>query len=427
MPVACPTRRRFAYRLRVAPAALQGTPVALPVRSLTPAPPDPILGLTEAFRADARAEKVNLAVGVYVDDTGVTPVIGSVLEAERRLLEKAGPKGYLPIDGRPGFKNAVRDLIFTPDHEIVKSGRSATAQTPGGTGALRVAADFLLQTGSSKTIWLSEPTWPNHPQLFTIAGFTLRTYPYLDASGRNVDESGMLGALRSAVPGDVLLLHGSCHNPSGVDPDQETWAAIGEAVIERELLPIVDFAYQGFGFGLREDADWLTGLARPGMEFLVCTSYSKNFALYNERVGALTIVAADPGRAASALSHLKIAIRSNYSNPPAHGADIVETILTDPALRARWEVDLAAMRNRILGNRAALVEALVAANVPGNWDPIRHQRGMFALLALSDEQVARLRAEFGVFVVGRGRINVAGLTAANLPRVVQAVKAVIEG
>jgi aspartate/tyrosine/aromatic aminotransferase len=401
--------------------------VALPARSLTPAAPDPILGLSEAFKADTRPDKVNLSVGVYVDDSGVTPVIPSVLEAERRLLAKAGSKGYLPIDGRPGYKAAVRDLIFGTDHEIVTSGRSATAQTPGGTGALRVAADFLLQSGSSKTIWLSEPTWPNHPQLFSMAGFALRSYPYLDESGRKLDVGKLLGALRTAVPGDVVLLHGSCHNPSGVDPDQETWAAIGEIIAERELIPIVDFAYQGFGFGLREDADWLAGLARPGLEFLVCTSYSKNFALYNERVGALTIVAADPARAAAALSHLKITIRSNYSNPPAHGGDIVETILTDAALRAVWEVDLAVMRNRILGNRAALVEALDAADVPGNWDPIRHQRGMFALLGLSAGQVASLRDDFGVYVVGRGRINVAGLTPANLPRVVAAVKAVIEG
>jgi len=401
--------------------------VALPSRSLTPAAPDPILGLAESFKADTRAGKVNLSVGVYVDDSGVTPVIPSVLEAERRLLEKAGSKGYLPIDGRPGFKAAVRDLIFGADNEIVTSGRSATAQTPGGTGALRVAADFLLQTGSAKTIWLSEPTWPNHPQLFTMAGFALRTYPYLDETGRKLDVGRMLGALRTAVPGDVVLLHGSCHNPSGVDPDPETWAAIGEIIIQRELLPVVDFAYQGFGFGLREDADWLTGLARPGLEFLVCSSYSKNFALYNERVGALTIVAADPGRAAAALSHLKIAIRSNYSNPPAHGGDIVETILTDAVLRARWEVDLAEMRNRILGNRAALVDALVAADVPGQWEPLRHQRGMFALLGLSSDQVARLRDEFAVYVVGRGRINVAGLTGGNMAHVVAAVKAVIEG
>jgi len=379
----------------------------------------------ETFKADGRLEKVNLSVGVYVDDSGVTPVIPSVLNAERRLVEKAGSKGYLPIDGRPGFKAAVRDLVFGGDHEIVASGRSATAQTPGGTGALRVAADFLLQAGSSKTIWLSEPTWPNHPQLFTLAGFALRTYPYLTESGRDVDRSGMLGTLRSAVPGDVVLLHGSCHNPSGVDPDVETWATLGEIVAERELLPVVDFAYQGFGFGLREDADWLAGLARPGLEFLVCSSYSKNFALYNERVGALTVVAADPARAAAALSHIKIAIRSNYSNPPAHGGDIVETILTDAALRAQWEVDLAVMRNRILGNRAALVDALVAAGVPGLWEPIRRQRGMFALLGLSADQVARLREEFAVYVVGKGRINVAGLTTANLPHVVSSLKAVM--
>ncbi|HEX7492472.1 MAG TPA: amino acid aminotransferase [Candidatus Limnocylindrales bacterium] len=401
--------------------------MALPSRSLKPAPPDPILGLAESFKADTRPHKVNLSVGVYVDDSGTTPLIPSVSEAERRLLAKAGSKGYLPIDGRPGYKSSVRDLIFGADHEIVASGRSVTAQTPGGTGALRVAADFLIQTGSNKTIWLSDPTWPNHPQLFSMAGFSAKTYPYLDASGRGLDVDKMLAALRTATPGDVVLLHGSCHNPSGVDPDQATWAAIGEVVAERELVPIVDFAYQGFGFGLREDADWLVGLARPGLEFLVCTSYSKNFALYNERVGALTLVAADSDRAAAALSHIKIAIRANYSNPPAHGGDIVETILTDPGLRAQWEVDLAGMRNRILGNRAALVDALVAAGVPGNWEPLRRQRGMFALLGLSADQVARLRDEFGVYVVSRGRINVAGLTAANMPTVIAAVKAVIAG
>ena len=223
--------------------------MALPSRSLAPAPPDPILGLTEAFKSDTRPGKVPLAVGVYVDETGVTPVIPSVLEAGRRILAKAGSKGYLPIDGRPGYRSAVGDLVFGVDHEIVTSGRSATAQTPGGTGALRVAADFLLQTGSSRTIWLSEPTWPNHPQLFTLAGFTTKTYPYLDESGRRLEAGKMLAALRIAAPGDVVLLHGSCHNPSGVDPDAATWAAIGEVVVERELIPVVDFAYQGSALG----------------------------------------------------------------------------------------------------------------------------------------------------------------------------------
>jgi aspartate/tyrosine/aromatic aminotransferase len=401
--------------------------VALPIRSLTPAPPDPILGLTETFRADTRPDKVNLSVGVYVDESGLTPALPSVLEAERRLLEKGGSKGYLAIDGRPGYKNAVRDLVFGPDHEIVASGRSVTAQTPGGTGALRVAADFLLQTGASRTIWLSEPTWPNHPQLFGLAGFALRTYPYLDESGRGVDVGRMLAAIRSAAAGDILLLQGSCHNPSGVDPDPETWSAIAETIVDRELVPLVDFAYQGFGFGLREDADWLAGLARPRLEFLVCSSFSKNFSLYNERVGALTVVAADAGRATSALSHVKIAIRANYSNPPAHGADIVESVLSDSVLRVQWEAELSGMRDRILGNRAALVEALVASGVPGNWGPIGHQRGMFALLGLSAEQVARLRDEFGIYMVGKGRVNVAGLTKANMPHVVAGVKAVVGG
>ncbi len=400
--------------------------MSLPIRSLTPAPPDPILGLTEAFRADPRPGKVNLAVGVYVDGAGATPVIPSVLEAERRLLERAGSKGYLPIDGRPSYRSAVRDLVFGASHEIVTSRRSVTAQTPGGTGALRVAADFLLQTGSNRVAWLSEPTWPNHPQLFSLAGFQVRGYPYLDATGRRLDVDGLLGALRSASRGDVVVLHGSCHNPSGVDPDAATWRAIADVIVERDLVPIVDFAYQGFGHGLREDADWIEGLAQPGLEFLVASSFSKNFALYNERVGALTLVAADEGRAAAALSHLKIAIRANYSNPPSHGADIVETILCDAGLRAQWEAELAGMRGRIRGNRAALVDALSSAGVAGDWEPLRNQRGMFALLGLASEQVARLRDEFAIYAVGRGRINVAGLTDTSLPVVVSALRSVLQ-
>ena len=399
----------------------------LPDRSLVPAPPDPILGLSETFRADPRPARVNLAVGVYVDDSGTTPVLPSVLEAERRLVERAASKGYLPIDGRPGYKAAVRDLVFGADHEIVGNARSATAHTPGGTGALRVAADVLAQTGAGLTVWLSEPTWPNHPMLFARAGFEVRSYPYLDPSRRRIDVDGLLGALRSAERGDVVLLHGSCHNPSGVDPDAATWEAIADVIVERDLVPIVDFAYQGFGFGIREDADWLAGLGRPGLEMLVCSSFSKSFALYTERVGALTVVAADAGRAASALSHVKAAVRANYSNPPAHGADVVETILCDAGLRPQWEAELAGMRGRILGNRAKLVDALAAAGVPGDWEPIRSQRGMFALLGLGDDQVRRLRDEFAVYLVGGGRINVAGITDANLPHVVDAVAAVIAG
>jgi aspartate/tyrosine/aromatic aminotransferase len=362
-----------------------------------------------------------------VDETGTTPVLPSVTEAERRILAAGRSKLYRPIDGEASFRDAVRDLVFTPEHEVVRSGRVAVSQTPGGTGGLRVAADFIRQTGGGGTIWMSQPTWPNHPQLFSLAGFRIREYPYTDPTGRRIDEAALLAELGEASPGDVVLLHGSCHNPTGVDPSPELWRKIGDLVEERRLMPLVDFAYQGFGDGLREDADWMDGLLRPGLELLVSTSYSKSFALYNERVGALLLVAGSAAQAAAAQSHVKIAIRSNYSNPPSHGGDIVATILADPAMRARWEVELAAMRARIKANRAALVEAISARGIPGDWAPIATQRGMFALLGLSLEQVVRLREEHAVYVVGRGRINVAGFTSTTVGPFADALGAVIAG
>jgi len=401
--------------------------VSLPARSRTPAPPDPILGLMEAYRADPRQVKVNLSSGVYVDETGITPVLPSVLEAERRILATETTKLYRPIDGDPVYRAAVRDLIFGTDHEVVTSGRSATAHTPGGTGALRVAADFLAQEGGAGIVWLPEPTWPNHPQLFSLAGYEVRTYPYLQPGEARVDIDALLGGLGAAREGDLVLLHGSCHNPTGVDPSVDDWRRIGDLLEDRHLLPIVDFAYQGFGDGLREDADWIAGVVRPGMELLIATSYSKNFALYNERVGALTLVAVDATAAESAESHVKIAIRANYSNPPAHGAEIVTTILGDPALRAQWETELAGMRGRIHANRRRLVDGLESRAIPGDWAPIARQRGMFALLGLSKEQVARLRSDHGVYVVGAGRINVAGITTANLDPFADALAKVVTG
>lgn len=401
--------------------------MSLPARSRTPAPPDPILGLMEAYRADPRQVKVNLSSGVYVDETGITPVLPSVLEAERRILATETTKLYRPIDGDPVYRAAVRDLIFGTDHEVVTSGRSATAHTPGGTGALRVAADFLAQEGGAGIVWLPEPTWPNHPQLFSLAGYEVRTYPYLQPGEARVDIDALLGGLGAAREGDLVLLHGSCHNPTGVDPSVDDWRRIGDLLEDRHLLPIVDFAYQGFGDGLREDADWIAGVVRPGMELLIATSYSKNFALYNERVGALTLVAVDATAAESAESHVKIAIRANYSNPPAHGAEIVTTILGDPALRAQWETELAGMRGRIHANRRRLVDGLESRAIPGDWAPIARQRGMFALLGLSKEQVARLRSDHGVYVVGAGRINVAGITTANLDPFADALAKVVAG
>jgi aspartate aminotransferase len=399
--------------------------VSLPSLARSPAPPDPILGLAEAFRADTRPGRINLSSGVFVDETGTTPVLPTVVEAERRLAEQSGTKLYRPIDGDTAYRELVRALMLGPDHEAVTSGRALATQTPGGTGGLRVAADLLRQTGSGQTLWMSEPTWPNHPQLFHAAGFRIHTYPYTDPTGRHIEEDALLRALGQAAPGDVVLLHGACHNPTGVDPSPDLWRRIGDVIADRRLLPLVDLAYQGFGDGLREDAAGLLELIRPGAELLVSTSFSKTFSLYAERVGAMVVIAASKADADSVQSHVKVAIRTNYSNPPAHGADIVRTILADADLRARWEVELAAMRDRIHANRRALVDALSDRSIPGDWSAIATQRGMFALLGLSTHQVARLRDEHGVYVVGHGRINVAGFTSTNLGPFADALGAVL--
>ena len=399
--------------------------MSLPSLARIPAPPDAILGLAEAYRADPRAGKINLSSGVFVDATGTTPVLETVIEAERRLATAAGTKLYRPIDGDVAYRSIVRDLVLGADHEAVTSGRALVTQTPGGTGGLRVAADLLRQTGAGGTLWMSEPTWPNHPQLFNAAGFRIRTYPYTDQTGRRIDEAALLDALGQAAPGDIVLLHGACHNPTGVDPSPELWRRIGDVVEANRLLPLVDLAYQGFGDGLTEDAAGLRELVRPGAELLVSTSFSKTFSLYAERVGAMLVIARSAEDAGAVQSHVKIAIRVNYSNPPAHGADIVRTVLADPELRARWEIELAGMRDRIKDNRRALVAALEARSIPGDWGGIAAQRGMFALLGLTTDQVARLREEHGVYVVGRGRINVAGFTQANLDPFADALGSVL--
>ena len=399
--------------------------MSLPSLARVAAPPDPILGLAEAYRNDPRPGKVNLSAGVFVDETGTTPMLATVSEAERRLAQAAATKLYRPIDGEPAYRELVRDLVLGTGHEAAASGRALATQTPGGTGGLRVAADLLRQTGASETLWMSEPTWPNHPQMFHAAGFKIRTYPYTDATGRRIDEAAMLDALGQASPGDIVLLHGACHNPTGVDPSADLWRRIGDLVEERRLLPLVDLAYQGFGDGLREDAAGLLELVRPGAELLVSTSFSKTFSLYSERVGAMLVVARTAADANAVQSHVKAAIRVNYSNPPAHGADVVRTILADAELRPRWEVELAAMRARIKDNRRALVAALEARRIPGDWGGIATQRGMFALLGLSAQQVATLKDEHGVYVVGKGRINVAGFTPDNLDPFADALATVI--
>ena len=390
---------------------------------LEPRAPDAILGLMEHFRADDRPDKVSLASGVYVDESGTTPVLDTVREAEARILASQTTKVYKPIGGDPAYTGPVRDLIFGADHAAVSDGRVETMHTPGGTGALRVAGDLVAAISPSASVWLSTPTWPNHPQVFGAAGLPVRTYPYLGADGE-LDISALLGVLRAVPAGDVVVLHGCCHNPTGIDPSPAQWELIAEALAEAGALPLLDFAYQGFADGLEQDATGLRALLARDRTMFVASSFSKNFALYDERVGALSIVGSDPAETSTLLSHAKGVIRSNYSNPPAHGGEIVATVLTDPTLRDQWIAEVGTMRDRINGNRASFVAALQAAGAPGNHEALMRQRGMFSLLPLGEERVARLRDEFGVYVVGKGRVNVAGLTASNIEPVCRAIAAV---
>ncbi|OUC09156.1 aromatic amino acid aminotransferase, partial [Litorilinea aerophila] len=323
---------------------------------IVPAPPDAILGLTEAYKADPNPNKINLGVGVYKDANGHTPILQAVKRAEERILAQETSKTYLGIDGSPAYAAATRALLFGPEHEVIASGRAVTAQAPGGTGALRVAADFLARTQPGTTVWLSTPTWPNHPNIFRAAGLEVASYPYFDSRTNDVAFEAMLETLRTIPAGDVLVLHACCHNPTGVDLSSAQWAQVAEVVAERGILPLLDFAYQGFAQGLTEDAAGVLALTRPGQELLIANSYSKNFGLYSERVGALTLVAATPDAAQAALSHVKQVIRANYSNPPAHGAAIVTTVLNDAELRRLWEAEVAAMRERINTMRHLFVE-----------------------------------------------------------------------
>ncbi len=392
---------------------------------LQPAPPDPILGLTEAFRKDERPGKINLSVGVYKDENGTTPILATVKEAERRLLEKETSKSYLAIDGIREYGQLVRELLWGPDHEVVQTGRAVTLQTPGGTGALRVAGDFLHQMFPQARVWCSQPTWANHKGVFQAAGMSVETYPYLDAQANRLDLEGMLQALRSASPGDVVCLHACCHNPTGIDPTLEQWRQIADTIYERGLLPLVDFAYQGFAQGLDEDAAGLRELTRPGQELIVCSSFSKNFGLYCERVGALTLVAADSQTAEVALSQLKICVRRNYSNPPFHGGGIVTTVLQDPELRAQWEQEVAGMRNRINRMRELFADTMAQKTSARDFSFIKNQRGMFSMSGLTPEQVDELREKHAIYIVRSGRINVAGMTEENMERLCDAIASVL--
>jgi aspartate aminotransferase len=344
---------------------------------------------------------------------------------EERLVANQKTKDYLAIDGLHTYDQRVQELIFGVDNPILSSGRVVTAQSPGGTGALRIAADFLAKTSPEKTIWLSDPTWPNHPSVFKSAGLKVATYPYFDAATNGVAWDALLAALNTMPEGDVLVLHGCCHNPTGIDLTVAQWQEIAAIVVERKLLPLVDFAYQGFSDGLREDAVGVNLMADVAREMLIATSYSKNFGLYNERVGALTLVAGTPEAAQASMSHIKTVIRSNYSNPPAHGAEVVATILGDPALRAMWEVEVAEMRDRINEMRHLFVESLNEKGVDRDFSFIARQRGMFSFSGLTPAQVQALKERHAVYAVGSGRFSVAGMTAQNMDYLCESIVEVL--
>ncbi|MBC8207135.1 MAG: aspartate/tyrosine/aromatic aminotransferase [Kiritimatiellales bacterium] len=384
-------------------------------KNVEAAPADAILGLTEAFKNDPRFAKVNLGVGVYKDEEGHTPILTSVKKAEKILLETENTKSYMPIAGEAAYGTEVQKMIFGSVCE-----RSATIHTPGGTGALRVAAE-LLRNFSSKTIWVSNPTWANHNNIFEAAGLTVKSYPYYDAKTKDLDAAGFFDALENIPAGDCVLLHACCHNPSGVDISADQWKQVASIAQKKGWSALVDFAYQGFGESIEADRVGVEAFLASETDFMVASSFSKNFGLYRERTGALTAVAAAPADAETAISHLKATARVLYSNPPAHGGQIITTILQSEELSNLWKTELDAMRERIAQARAALAEGLTERGVPMDCSFMTRQKGMFSFSGLTKDQVNFLKDEKAIYIVGSGRINVAGLTPGNMAGVCDAV------
>jgi len=389
------------------------------------APRDPILGLNEQFAADTNPNKVNLGVGVYFDDNGKLPLLECVQAAEKTMMEKPAARGYLPIDGIAAYDAAVKSLVFGADSEPVKSGRIATVQGIGGTGGLKIGADFLKKLNPAAKALISDPSWENHRALFSSAGFIVESYRYYDAATRGVDFDGMLADLNAAAPGTIILLHACCHNPTGYDITGAQWDQVIAVVKAKNLVPFLDMAYQGFGNGITEDGAVIGKFVAAGLDFFVSTSFSKSFSLYGERVGALSVLCASKEEADRVLSQLKIVIRTNYSNPPIHGGAVVAAVLGSPELRAMWEKELAAMRVRIKAMRQKLVDGLKAAGVQQDMSFITTQIGMFSYSGLTKDQMVRLRSEFGVYGTDTGRMCVAALNSKNIDYVCQAIAKVI--
>lgn len=389
------------------------------------APRDPILGLNEQFNADTNPQKVNLGVGVYYDDNGKLPLLQCVQEAEKRMMEAPKARGYLPIDGIAAYDSAVKNLVFGADSEPVKSGRVATVQALGGTGGLKIGADFLKKVNPGAKVLISDPSWENHRALFTQAGFAVEAYPYYNAAKRGIDFDGMLTALNTAAQGTIVVLHACCHNPTGYDISAAQWDQVIAAVKARKLVPFLDMAYQGFGYGIAEDGAVIGKFVAAGLSFFVSTSFSKSFSLYGERVGALSVLCQDKDECDRVLSQLKIMIRTNYSNPPTHGGTVCAMVLNTPELRAMWEKELGDMRARIKQMRIALVEKLKGAGVKQDMGFITDQIGMFSYSGLTKDQMVRLRNEFGVYGTDTGRMCVAALNSKNIDYVCQSIAKVL--
>ena len=386
---------------------------------------DPILGLNEQFAADTNPNKVNLGVGVYFDDNGKLPLLQCVQAAEKTMMEKPAARGYLPIDGIAAYDAAVKSLVFGADSEPVKSGRIATVQGIGGTGGLKIGADFLKKLTPAAKVLISDPSWENHRALFTSAGFTVESYRYYNAASRSVDFDGMLADLNAAAPGTIILLHACCHNPTGYDITAAQWDQVIAVVKARNLVPFLDMAYQGFGNGIAEDGAVIGKFVAAGLDFFVSTSFSKSFSLYGERVGALSVLCSSKEEADRVLSQLKIVIRTNYSNPPIHGGAVVAAVLGNPELRALWEKELGDMRVRIKAMRQKLVDGLKAAGVKQDMSFITTQIGMFSYSGLTKDQMVRLRSEFGVYGTDTGRMCVAALNSKNIDYVCHAIAKVV--
>ena len=389
------------------------------------APRDPILGLNEAFNADPRTHKVNLGVGVYFNEEGRIPLLRAVAAAEQARIEAHAPRGYLPIEGIAAYDQAVQKLLFGSDSELLAAGRVVTTQSVGGTGALKTGADFLKRLLPNAVVAISDPSWENHRALFEAAGFPVQNYSYYDAANHGVNRAGMLADLKSLPPRSIVVLHACCHNPTGVDLSLDDWQAVLDVVREREHVPFLDIAYQGFGDGIEQDAAAVRLFADSGLNFLVSSSFSKSFSLYGERVGALSIVTNSKEEAGRVLSQAKIVIRTNYSNPPTHGATVVASVLNSVELRAMWEQELGEMRERIRDMRMAMVEQLAAQGAKRDFSFVARQRGMFSYSGLTAEQVERLKNEFAIYAVGTGRICVAALNRNNLDAVTRAIAQVI--